>query len=47
MLWAGHEFAVRSHYDLDLQGKYPNVARDTSSQHGGHFCKIASKSDFK
>ena len=25
-----------------------NVARDTSSQHGGHFCKIiVLKSDFK
>ena len=39
MLWAGHEFAARSRCDLDLQGRDPNVARDTSSQHGGHFCK--------
>ena len=47
MLWAGHEFTARSRCDLDLQGRDPNVARDTSSQHGGHFCKIVSKSDFK
>ena len=47
MLWAGHEFTARSRCDLDLQGRDTNVARDTSSQHGGHFCKIVSKSDFK
>jgi len=46
-LLAGHDFAARSRCDLDLQGRDPNVARDTSSQHGGHICKIVSKSDFK
>jgi len=25
MLWAGHDFAVRSCYDLDLQGNNPNL----------------------
>jgi len=31
---------------FDLQGSDPNVARDTSSQYGDHFCEIFSKSDF-
>jgi len=46
-LWAGHDFAARSCCDLDLQGSDPNVARDTSSQYGDHFCEIFSKADFK
>ena len=46
-LWAGHDFAARSCCDLDLQGSDPNVARDTPSQYGDHFCEIFSKSDFK
>ena len=46
-LWAGHEFAARSHCDLDLQGSDPNVAHDMLSQYGDHFCEIFSKSDFK
>ena len=46
MLWDGHEFAARSRCDLELQGSDPNVARDTSSQYGDHFCEIFSKSDF-
>jgi len=46
-LWAGHDFAARSHCDLDLQARDPNLARDTSWQHGGYFCKIILKSDFK
>ena len=33
--------------DLDLHGRDPNVVRDTSSQHGGHFCKKKLKSDYK
>jgi len=40
-------FAARSRCDLDLQGRNPNVASDMSSQHGGNFCKIVLKSDFK
>jgi len=47
MFWAGHEFTARSRCDLDLQGRDPNVARDTLSQHGGHFCKFVTKSHFK
>jgi len=46
-LWAGRDFAARSCCDLDLQGSDPNVARDTSSQYGDHFCEIVLKSDFK
>jgi len=46
-LWAGHDFDARSCCDLDLQGSDPNVARDTSSQYGTHFCEMVSKSDFK
>jgi len=42
-----HDFAARSRCDLDLQGRDPNVVRDTSSQYGDHFCEIFSKSDFK
>jgi len=30
-------FATVSRCDLDFQGRDPNVVRDTSSQHGGHF----------
>ena len=37
----------RSCCDLDLQGRDPNVVRDTSSQYGDHFCEIVVKSDFK
>jgi hypothetical protein len=33
--------------DLDLQGRDPIVASDTSSQYGDHFCKIVVKSHFK
>ena len=44
---AGHDFDARSRCDLDLQGRDTNVARDTFSQHGDHFCEIISKSDFK
>jgi hypothetical protein len=46
-LWAGHDFAARSCCDFDLQGSNPNVASDTSSQYGDHFCDIVLKSDFK
>jgi len=46
-LWAGHYFAARSCCDLDLQGSSPNVANDTLSQYGDHYCVIVSKSDFK
>jgi hypothetical protein len=46
-LWTGHDFAARSCCDLDLQGSDPNVARDTSSQYGDHFCEIILKSDSK
>jgi hypothetical protein len=41
------QFAARSCCDLDLQGSDPNVARDTSSQYGDHFCEIVVKSHFK
>ena len=43
-LWAGHNFAVRSCCDLDLQGSNLNVALDTSSQYGDHSCEIVFKS---
>ena len=43
-LWAGHEFAVRSCCDLDLQGSSLNVAIDTSSQNGDHSCEKVFKS---
>jgi hypothetical protein len=43
----GHDIAARSCFDLDLQGSPPNVARDTSSQYGDHFCKVVLKYDFK
>jgi len=46
-LLAGHYFSARSCCDLDLQGSDPNVARDTSSQYGDHFCEIFSNCDFK
>jgi hypothetical protein len=46
-LWTGHYFAARSCCDLDLQGSDQNVARDTSSQYGDHFCEKVFKSDFK
>jgi len=46
-LWARHNFAARSCCDLDLRGIDPNVARDTLTQYGDHFCKIFLKSDFK
>ena len=39
-LLAGHDFAARACCDLDLQGSDSNVARDTSSQYGDHFCII-------
>ena len=44
---AGHDFAARSCCDIDRQGSDPNVARDTSSQYGDHFCEKILKSDFK
>ena len=47
MLWAGHDFAARSCFDLDLQGSDPNVAHDMSPQYGDHFCEIVLKSYFK
>jgi len=47
MLWAELDFAAMSCCDLDLQGRDPNVARDTSTQYGDQFCEIVSKSDFK
>jgi len=42
-------FAAMSCCDLVLQGTCsdPNVARDTSSQYGDHFCEVVLKSDFK
>ena len=46
-LWAKHDFAERSCCDLDLQGSSQNVAHDTLSQYGDHFCEIVSKSDYK
>jgi hypothetical protein len=39
-LWTGHDFAARSCCDLDIQGSDPDVACDTSSQYGDHFCEI-------
>jgi len=36
-------FAARSCCDLDLQGSDPNVACNTASQYGDHFCEIDSK----
>ena len=40
-----------SQYELihshDLQGSNQNVARDTPSQYGDHYCEIVVKSDFK
>jgi len=44
---AGYDFVARSCCDLDLHGSDPNVARDTSSQYGDHFCELGSKSYFK
>jgi len=38
---------LKSYCDLDLQGRDPNVVRDTSSQHGDHLCEIVFKKDFK
>ena len=46
-LWARHDFAARSCCVLDLQGSVPNVARDTTSQYGDHFCEICFKFNFK
>jgi len=46
-LWTGHDFAVTSCCDLDLQGSNQNVACDMSSKYGDHFCKIVVKSNFK
>ena len=46
-MWAGHDFAVRSCCDLNLQGSSLNVALHTSSQYGDHSCKKVFKSDFK
>ena len=43
-LWVGHDFAVRSCCDLDLQGSSLNVALDTSSKYGDHSCEIVFKS---
>jgi len=34
-------------HSTDLQGSNPNVAFDTSSQYGDHFCEIVVKSKFK
>jgi len=33
--------------DLDLQGSDQNVASETSSQYGDHFCEIVVKSDIE
>jgi len=41
------QFAARSCCDLDLQGSDPNIARDTATQYGDHFCEIVLKWDFK
>jgi len=46
-LWTEHDCVARSCCDLDLQGSDPNVARDTSSPYGDHFCEIFSKFNFK
>ena len=46
-LWTGHDFAVTSCCDLDLQGSKQNVACDMSSKYGDHFCEIVVKSNFK
>jgi len=42
-----HGFVAMSCCDLDLQGSNPNLARDTLSQYGDHFCEIVLNSDFK
>ena len=34
-------------HSTDLQGSNRNVAFDTSSQYGDHFCEIVLKSNFK
>ena len=39
-LLAGHDYAVRSCCDLDLQGSSLNVALDTLSQYGDYSCEI-------
>jgi len=41
----GHDFAARSCSDLDLKGETQMLR--ARRQHGGHFFKIVSKSDFK
>ena len=40
-------FAARSCCDLDIQGSDPNVACDTASQNGDHFCSIVLKWNFR
>jgi len=39
-LWVGHVFAARLCCDIDLQCSDPNLAGDTSSQYGDHYCEI-------
>ena len=46
-LWTRLDFAARPCCDLELPGRDPNVAHDTLSNYGDHFCEIVSKSDFK
>jgi len=40
-------FCFKVMCDLDFQGRDPNVARDTSSHYGDHFCATIWRSDFK
>jgi len=46
-LWARHDFAAMSCGDIDLQGRDPNLAFDTSSHYEDHFCEIVLKSNLK
>ena len=46
-LWGGHDIAARSCCDLDIHSSDPNLAGNTLSQYGDHFCEIVLKSDLK
>jgi len=46
-LRAGHDFAVRSCCDLDIQDSNQNVAHNMSSHYGDHFSEKVENSDFK
>jgi len=40
---AEHTLAARPCCDLDIKGSDPNVACDTATLYGDHFCKVVLK----